>query len=160
MKIKPRWSRLVFWLIAVFVAVFVWGLNMPANAQEIRPGMGVGATNGNDYTSGELLLSDGRFYISAAVMDASDQPEVKRYTFGRTVKWRHGKKIQPYLRFGVAYWSEAPEPFISDHLTFDMNAGVRLFRYLELEIQHNSTGGRSERNKGSDLILLGLVFEL
>ncbi len=160
MKIEPRWSRYVFWLIAVFVALFVWGLNMPANAQEIRPGMAVGVTNGNEYTSGELLLTDGRFYVSAAIMDAGGQPETKRYTLGRTVKWRHGKTVQPYLRFGVAYWSTSPEPFISDNLTFDMNAGVRLFRYLEIELQHNSTGGRSSRNKGNDLLFVGLVFEL
>ena len=48
---------------------------------------------------------------------------------------------------------------ISERLTYDLRLGARWKDIVELEIQHNSTAGRSERNTGFDVITLRAVFQ-
>lgn len=149
----------VFGAILLFLVLFVWGLARDANAGELRIGLGIGASHDNHWKQQSIMLSDRDWYLDVSRLGGDDLlPDTWRYAFGYRVDWREHARVAPYLRMGVAYFEKEPYPLISEQLTYDMAAGVRLWKVLDVEWGHNSTAGRSRRNWGNDIFSLNLVF--
>lgn len=157
---KTIWyKKPTFWGVVVFAMLFIWGLGKVANAGEVSLGVGGGATNGNDWIGQFVMISDRDWYASAMRVGGDDvQPDTWRYAIGYRVDWREDKKIAPFLRLGAAYWADEPTPLISDQWSYDMSAGVRLWRVVDVEWQHNSTAGRTDFNKGNDMPFVNVVL--
>ena len=157
---RLNWRKPTFWLILGFIGLASWGAMRDANAADLRIGAGFGWENAQDAVSMDLMLTiDEDFYLSAAKMAGGRVgDDVWRYAAGFRFDWREGKRIQPFLRLGGAYW-DGITGLVGDQHTFDLALGLRFGGALELELQHNSTAGRSVPNTGVDLIVLGLVKE-
>lgn len=165
-----KWDKdkVIKWVaIGIFVAFFLWGADRMARAEGLvendyaRISLGFGFTNRTqEAIVQELMVGKGPWYASVARIGGAPQmpDQVNRYAIGYRVHWRDGKDWQPYMRLGMAYWSETPE-VISDHWSYDMAIGVR-WRIVELEAQHNSTAGRSVINGGFDAVALGVCLPL
>lgn len=163
MSNKKWYAKWTVWAVIVFIIVFTWGyaLQNKAEAGELQIGLGHGATNNNDWIAMNIAIYHNHWYVSAARFGGEDRaflPDVSRYALGYRVDWRDGKRVEPFMRFGVAYWTEEPRNLISDRWSYDMSVGLRFWQVLELEWQHNSTAGRSDFNKGNDVVVLGWVF--
>ena len=157
---RPK-KALVVLVIALFVAVFLWGRT--ADAAEARLGIGFGYASNEGATYQELMLTsdDLRWYgaVTRIGGDTRNNYHYTRFTAGYRVNWRRETNFSPFMRLGAAYFDKEPTDYISDDLAFDMAIGVRLYDIVELEIdQHNSTGGRSDQNEGLDGFMLGLTF--
>lgn len=152
---KIKWT-----IIAIFVVLFAWGVaRQTADAAEIRLGLGRGASNDNAWIMQELMLTtDSHWYFGAAWLGGDDVlPDTMRFTAGYRVSWRDGLRVAPYMRGGMAYFRDEPTDIISDNWAYDMAVGLRLYRVVDLEYQHNSTAGRSLQNSGSDIPALAVV---
>ena len=147
-------------LIALFIGFFLWG--RVAEAAEARLGVGWAYQNTAGATYQELMVtsSDLRWYGAATRIGGDDRHnyEYWRVTAGYRVNWRSATNFNPYMRLGVAYFDEEPTDYISDQFAFDMAAGLRLYNLVELEIEHNSTAGRSSQNEGLDAVTLSVVL--
>lgn len=147
--------------IALFVGFFLWGRS--AEAAEARLGIGFGITANKGATYQEMMVTtdDLRWYGAATRMGGDDRHDYQtwRITTGYRVNWREGHKIEPFMRLGVAYFTEQPTDYISDNWAFDMAVGIRLWDIVEVEFdQHNSTGGRSSQNEGLDAPMVSVVL--
>lgn len=163
---KRKWyQKWTVWAVIAFVIVFTWGYvqQNEADGAELQIGLGHGATNNNDWIAMNVAVYHNQWYLSGARYGGEDEaflPDTSRYALGYRVDWRDEKTIEPFMRFGVAYWTDEPSNLISDRWSYDMSVGVRLWSVLELEWQHNSTAGRSDFNKGNDVVVLGWVFSV
>ena len=159
MSERVWYKKWTLWAVVVFAALFIWGLARVANAGEVLLGVGAGATNNNDWIGQMVTLSDRDWYVSVMRVGGDDiQPDTWRFAVGYRVDWREDKKIAPFLRLGTAYWVDEPIPLISDHWSYDMSAGVRLWKVVDIEWTHNSTAGRTDFNKGNDMPFVNVVF--
>ncbi len=144
--------------IAIFIGLAAWGLK--AESAEVGIGLSHAVSHESKWIGQHMYLSDRDWYIEATKYGGEDRlPDTWRYTAGFRVDWRPDTRIEPYLKIGVAYFEDKPVWVISDHWAYDMSMGMRFFGVLDLEYNHNSTGGRSDHNKGNDLINLYLIKE-
>lgn len=149
--------KLTVLAVLIFIVLFAWGL---AKA-EVRLGVGKGVTHDNEWTAQDVLLTNKDWYFQFTRLGGDELlPDTWRYSIGYRVEWREGSQVEPFLRLGVAYFDDVPYPVISEKYTFDMAVGVRAWRVVEFEWQHNSTAGRSDRNWGNDIFLLSVVLPL
>ena len=151
------------WLVLAFIVLFTWGLynEVKADELEMRVGLGLGATNDNEWVAQEIMVTNRDWY--ASILRTGDDnvlPDTWRLSLGYRVDWRQDKKAAPYMRFGFAVWEQEPFPLISDRLSYDMAVGARFWHVLDLEWQHNSTAGRSDFNNGNDIVILSFVLPL
>lgn len=160
MKIGKKEIKYTAVIVAIFVAVFLWGRS--ADAAELRLGLAAGTFNTQGAVTQDLMLTSTDLHWYANISrwggDARGLDEVTRFSGGYRVNWRRDKFVSPFLRLGVAYFDQEPMPYVSDNWTFDMGAGLRFNNILELEAQHNSTAGRSRWNTGLDNITLAVVL--
>jgi hypothetical protein len=148
-------------VIITFVGFFLWGVK--ADAAELRLGFATGyqANAGAAYQELMVTSSDRHWYAAVTRIGGDDEHNYKynRWTAGYRVNWRRDKRISPFMRLGVAYFTEPPTDYISDEYAFDLAIGFRFFNVVELELdQHNSTGGRSDENEGLDAVMLSMVL--
>ena len=72
--------------------------------------------------------------------------------------FREGKRWAPYIGWGVAYFDELitdpndrkGRPLNTEHLQYDIVVAVRYRNVIDAGIAHNSTAGRSDRNRSPD----------
>ena len=149
-------------LVALFILAFCWGYYNQALADTtFRIGVGTQALDRGDrgeHITQDLMINfDNRWYVQAARFgNGTVVPDTWRYSFGYRVNWREGNKVAPFMRLGPAYWAPEDSVLVSDNWTFDMAVGAQLWQFVDIEWQHNSTAGRSERNSGVDLIVLAI----
>lgn len=143
-------------IIAIFVGLFAWGVKV--EAAEAGVGLSHAVTHNSKWIGQHIFVSNRDWYLEVARFGNEPRlPDTWRLTTGARVDWRELRKFSPYLKLGVAYYKDEPTWIVSDNLTFDMGIGVRLWGVLDLEYNHNSTGGRSAYNKGGDQGVLYLV---
>lgn len=160
MKISRK-KVLAILAVAIFVGFFVWGRT--ADAAEARLGLGIGysSTEGARYQELMITSTDLRWYgaVTRIGGDNRHNYQYNRFTAGYRVNWRRETNFSPFMRMGVAYFSEEPTDYISDQWAFDMAVGVRLWNVVEIEFdQHNSTAGRTAQNEGLNAILVGITL--
>lgn len=146
-------------LVAIFIALFIWG--RAAEAGEARIGLGVGTFNVQGAIYQDLLVTtDEQTWYAQVTRIGNDEhfDVLTRYSAGYRVNWRDDKFAEPYLRLGMAHFDKEPTYRISDKWSFDMAVGIRFKDVVELEAQHNSTAGRTNYNYGLDSIVLGVVL--
>lgn len=163
MTTRKWYQKWTVWAVIAFVVIFTWGYitQNKAEATETHIGLGHGATNNNDWIAMHLAISRNHWYLAALRTGGEDEtflPDTWRFSVGYRVDWRKDMKVAPFMKFGAAYWLDEPSNLISDHWSYDMSVGTRFWNVMELEWQHNSTAGRSDFNKGNDIIVLGFVF--
>ena len=148
-----KWS-----VIAFFCILFTWGVvNQRADAAEVRLGVSAGFTNGSDWIGSELMLTSHHWYGSVMRLGGDDElRDTTRLGAGYRVTWREPLNFSPYLRLGMAYFMDEPTDLISDRWAYDMALGLRLWKALDIEYQHNSTAGRSRQNSGNDMAFFGI----
>jgi len=152
-------DKIIKWtLIAIFIGFAAWGLR--SEAAELGVGLSKAVSHGSEWTGQHLQFVHKDWYIEAAKLGGEDRlPDTFRYSSGFRIDWREKKEFSPFLKLGMAYFKEEPAWIISDRWSYDMSLGVRFFKVLDLEFNHNSTAGRTDFNKGNDLINLYLVKE-
>jgi hypothetical protein len=146
-------------LVAIFVALFLWGVK--ADAAELRIGLGYSIFNTDGTVTQDLMLTstDRRWYAQATRIGRSTTFDpLTRFSFGYRVNWRRNTNFSPYLRLGMAHFSAEPIGYISDLTAFDMGVGARLWDLVEVEVQHNSTAGRTDQNEGINIVCLCVVL--
>ena len=158
-------------LIVLFVALFAWGLSSNAAADErkkaLTVGLGYGYAATKDLISQRIgYLHDDRWFVRYERLGGPglDHDDFNSIALGRRVMWREDKRIEPFLEFGAAYFDEPPtrsgKPVVSERLTYSMSIGARFFDVIEFVFaDHNSTAGRSERNKGIDRVALTFILK-
>lgn len=157
-KTRVKWTAVA---VTVFVILFAWGYYNETQAEELRLGLGHGATHDNQWRSQSFMLSNRDWYVDASRLGGDTKlPDTWRFAMGYRVDWREQANVAPFLRLGASYFLDEPTPIISERLTFDMAAGLRLFHILDIEWQHQSTAGRSRTNLGNDMIFVGMAFGL
>lgn len=159
-QFRRTFGRYTGWLIVAFIILAAWGTWEQVYGAELRVGLGGGVTNDNEWIGQELMVnSDRRHWYASVIRVGGDDalPDTWRFAAGYRVNWRRDKNVWPYLRLGAGYFLDEPGHLISDKLAFDMAVGIRFWKILELEWQHNSTAGRSDHNDGNDILMLGLV---
>lgn len=155
--------------IALLVLVTAFGVYNEAYAQEVKLGLGYGVSHTEGWIMQEVVISDRDWYGSIARLGGDDSgscmvqlcealPTTWRVAAGYRADFREGLNLSPYTRMGIAYFKDAPNMVVSEHLTFDLAVGVRLYKVVDLELQHQSTAGRAYRNWGTNLITLSLVL--
>ena len=159
---NPKKAAVVL-IIALFVAVFIWGRSAEAGEPEFGLGLGFGYASNEGATYQELFLRDAsrNWYGSVNRIggDTLNNYEYWRFCGGWQVNWRKNSNISPYSRLGACWFDEAPTDYISDNLAYELALGVRLWNIVEIDIDtHNSTAGRSEQNEGLDAVMIRMVF--
>jgi len=164
-----KWATRI--AIALLVLITAFGIYKEAHAQEVKLGLGYGVNHTEDWIMQEVVISNRDWYGSIARLGGDDSggcmvqlcealPTTWRVAAGYRADFREDKNFSPYTRMGIAYFEEAPDMVVSENLTFDLAIGMRLYKVVDIELQHQSTAGRSRRNWGSDLITLSLVLPL
>lgn len=148
-------------IISIFIALLGWGIvNEKANAAEGSIGLSFAFSHGSDWIGQHLEVGNRDWYFGVARFGNEDKlPDTNRYTVGTRVDWREGYTISPFLKFGLAYFQDEPTWIISDRWAYDMTVGARFFEVIDLQINHNSTAGRTDFNKGNDIAILSIVRE-
>ena len=126
---------------------------------EVRLGVGQAMTHDSDWVAQDVMLSDRDWYAQITRFGGDARlPDTWRYSAGYRIDWRERDSVALFMRFGIAYFEDSPAYVVSERYTFDLAAGVRLFSFIDIEWQHNSTAGRSKVNLGNDVLLVSLVF--
>lgn len=146
--------------IILFVGLFALLLAQEANANDWTIGLGYGIAYTEGGVKQSLGYSTGKWQI---VYDrhGQDVGNANSWSVFRQVKARHGRKVQPFMNLGATYWNDllvdpdkAPRVLVNEHLTFKLGIGVKLWNILDIGIDHDSTAGRSEPNRGIDYAYL------
>lgn len=159
MKFKTKATSGIV-LVLAFLALFIWGRN--AESAELGLGVGYGINHTAKAAVQEITIStdDYRWYGQVIRIGGDGVLDDNwRYSAGYRLFWRRDENVKPFLRLGAAYFDHAPVQLVSDHLTFDMGLGLRWKDIIELEYNHNSTAGRSDKNTGIDFVTLRVVFQ-
>lgn len=156
MKKTTKWT-----IIGVFVGLFAWGLYNQAYAYEVGAGLSKAVSHESEWIGQHIRFGNRQWFVEFARLGGEPRlPDTDRYTVGYRVNWREDYRLSPYLTIGAAYFKDIPDYVVSDHLAFDLSAGMRVFKVIDIEYNHNSTGGRSTRNKGNDLLYIGIVIPI
>jgi hypothetical protein len=154
-----KWAKVG--AIVLFVFAFTFGLLavMPkaeASEHQINFGLGYGYANTSDLISQRMGYVYGdRWYVMAERFGGPGYSDSWGGFAGRQVIFRQGKRYEPVLRFGVGYFDEPIEKsgrqVVSDEWVFQLAVSIRFRGVIGFSIaDHNSTSGRSDRNKGID----------
>jgi len=158
---RRKWYAVL--AVVLFLVVFLIGLRAEAADWEYRAGLGTQvldrADRGEHIAIEALVYRDRDLYLGLSHFgNGSVVPDTYRLAAGWRVEWREGSEFEPMMRFGMAYWHPFDSGLVTERWTYDMAVGVRVFRIVEVEWQHNSTAGRAERNTGVDLLMVSAVF--
>lgn len=140
-------------VIAIFVILIGILAFRKATAYELQIGLGHGFGNTDVITQDFAIEYDG-FY--GRVVRLGDEPILPDKLWKLSAGWRgyfrEGTNFQPYLYIGAAWFTEEPSSVISDRLAYDMGLGLRFYKVFDLNYEHNSTAGRTSKNRGLDVI--------
>ena len=178
MSIKVK-KNLAIILVVIFTLLFLWGRE--SDAAELRIGLGTGVANTASSARAQDLMittTDRRWYFQITRIGSlpyaqsrlvaapyggfkrivTEFDTLTRFSGGYRVNWRRDKKLSPYMRLGMSVFDREPQSLISDKWAFGMAVGVRFKDIFEIEMQHNSTAGRTERNRGLNFVTVGVVL--
>jgi hypothetical protein len=160
-------------LVAIlsFIILFWWGSRNEAFGDEITIGVGAGV----DHIEGAITQRLGyqpnpRWHLRYERFGGKGEPHSNMYGIQRTLRWRQDKELQPYLSLGAVYFDtiltdeKGRELMKDEFLAYNLGVGID-WRYskltsLRLGFDHNSTAGRSDRNRGVDRIHLTFMLRM
>lgn len=149
------------WAILLFVVLFFWGLTAHAK-NSLEVGLSFGAFHSTQMITQRIGWNyDNRWIAQYERHGGNGYQGTNSVSIQRQVSWRQGSALSPLLRFGISYFDEQivdPEkedrPLVSENLTYSLGFGVRIKERLMIGLEHNSTAGRSARNRGIDRFYL------
>lgn len=156
MNKKLKWS-----IIGLFVILFSFGVYKEAYSAEVGLGISHAISHDSKWMGQHVMFGNRNWFLEVARLGGEPRlPDTYRYVVGYRVDWREPYMFSPFMKMGAAYFKDIPDYVVSDHWAYDMSVGLRLFKVIDFEYNHNSTGGRSERNKGNDLLTLTMVIPI
>ena len=157
------------WLILIFIVLFAWALSDEVRAEAVEVGLSYGAAHSRQHITQRIAYIHADKWIAQYERHGGNgYDDTNSVSFQRQVRWRQEKNIQPYLRFGASYFddrildpdSDKGRYLVDERLTFSLGFGAWFWKVLNLGIEHNSTAGRSDPNRGIDRIYLGFMLWL
>jgi hypothetical protein len=156
-KLFSKWTAI---LVLLFVILFTWALMVEA---DVTLGLGFGASSSGGVVTQRLgYLHDDKWWARYERMGGDDWNTANTYAAGRRV-FVGERRARPFMELGATYSDsqlqrDGKRPNVSDNWTFRLGAGVsyRLsdVARIEVGIDHDSTAGRSLRNRGVDRVYL------
>ena len=156
------------WLIVAFIALMVWGLAAQA-ANGFESALSYGVVNTKNHITQRISYMHGdKWVVQYERHGGNGYEDTNSYSLQRQIVWRSEKKAQPYLRYGISYFDDPirrlrsgeDSVLVDERLTYSLGLGLRFWGVMNMGIEHNSTAGRSDPNKGVDRVYLGIMLWL
>jgi hypothetical protein len=167
------YKKPTFWVVVAFVLGMSFAFIEEANAHATTDrshsatvGVYTGVVNSNGVRTQRLSYRyQDRWEVSYARVGGKGWSTANYFSVSRLVFWR-GNDRGPFLSLGAAYTDglvgkkDEGKPLVTEQLTYELGIGYQwvLSSATDMELRwiHNSTAGRSERNKGIDRV--GLTY--
>lgn len=140
---------------------------------DVHVGVGGGTFNSKGQVSQVLGFTHAdRWGVDYERIGNGDDETVNAVSVYRRVYARANKGLRPYLELGASYFDEkiinygksTPQPFVDEHLTFHLGAGISYQlnkpTAIHFRARHNSVAGRVKTNTGLDRVELSFSWRI